>query len=61
MSTEDFVEHWKDTECFRALLADNYFKQVFTIKVYFLYIFTLYFIFKHISFEFNYFSKVKKN
>lgn len=42
MSTEDFVEHWKETECYRALLAENYFKQVFAINIYvYIYSFTL--------------------
>lgn len=31
MSTEDFVENWKETECYRALLADKYFRQVHTV------------------------------
>jgi len=26
VSTEDFVEHWKETECYRALLANKYFR-----------------------------------
>lgn len=53
MSTEDFIEHWKETECYKALLAENYFKQVFAIKIYtFLFIY-LEFIFKHISIKLN--------
>lgn len=26
VSTENFIEHWEDTKCYRALLANNYFK-----------------------------------
>lgn len=27
-STDRFIEHWKDTKCYRDLLSDKYFRQV---------------------------------
>lgn len=26
-STEKFIEHWDDTKCYRAILADKYYRQ----------------------------------
>lgn len=26
MSTENFIENWKETKCYRALLANKYFR-----------------------------------
>lgn len=28
MSTDNYIEHWKETECYRDLLANKYFRQV---------------------------------
>lgn len=31
MSTENFVERLKETECYRSLLANKYFRQVLNL------------------------------
>lgn len=38
-STEKFMEHWEDTKCYRALLADKYYRQVNLLYSYILLLF----------------------